>query len=54
MCNNTIGSRTCACNAGYSLHTDGVTCTRKSIFIIFILLINLFIYFSSSLPADAS
>ena len=26
VCINIAGSYTCACNAGYSLHTDGLSC----------------------------
>lgn len=28
-CSNTVGSRTCACGAGYTLATDGADCDGK-------------------------
>ncbi len=29
-CHNTDGSYTCSCNGGYTLHSNGFTCIRKS------------------------
>ena len=33
-CINTAGSYTCACNTGYTLASNGFSCTSKSVYII--------------------